>query len=127
MALSLFLARFLGIILIIHCLAIIKNRKNIAGIAQHFNPALIFISGFVSVILGTFLVLAHNLWVADWRVIITLLAWLILIKGILRLFFPEKIMGWAARFANQRTILIASGIFLIIGTYLLRMSFIITP
>ena len=37
------------------------------------------------------MVLVHNVWVADWRIVITLLAWLTLIKGIVRLNLPHAV------------------------------------
>lgn len=90
---------------------------------KDFNPALIIVMGLINVILGLLLVLMHNVWVYDWRVIITLLAWSILIKGVMRLYAPEKIMGLIARFVKPRAIIISSSIFLLLGIYLAYIGF----
>lgn len=127
MILSLFLARFLGLFLIILCSAIIANRKRIYEIAQNFNPALIIVSGFINIILGLLLVLIHNIWTSDWRVIITLLAWLTLAKGMFRLFAPYKVMAFAIKFTHPKIILCASSLFLLIGIYLTYIGFTPIP
>ena len=45
------------------------------------SPALIFLSGVITLPAGLAIVLTHNVWVADWRVLITLLGWLAIIGG----------------------------------------------
>lgn len=125
MALSLFLARFLGLCLIILCSAVMVNRNNLTRIVTNLNPALVIVSGFMNIVLGLLLVLIHNVWVADWRIIITLLAWITLIKGVIRLYAPEKIVGFTMRFVKPRAIIISSHIFLLIGIYLTYIGFTI--
>ena len=48
-----------------------------------------YLSGFLALIIGNLLVVSHNVWTADWRVIITIFGWLSLLKGVVRLFFPS--------------------------------------
>lgn len=45
--------------------------------------------GYLSLILGLISVLLHNIWVADWHVLVTIFGWLTLIKGILVIAWPE--------------------------------------
>ncbi|MAG60088.1 hypothetical protein CMO96_04850 [Candidatus Woesebacteria bacterium] len=52
------------------------------------SPAM-YLSGFLALIIGNLLVVSHNVWTADWRVIITIFGWLSLLKGVVRLFFPS--------------------------------------
>ena len=40
---------------------------------------------------GLAIVLTHNVWVADWPVIITLLGWLAVISGAVRIFAPHRV------------------------------------
>jgi hypothetical protein len=42
---------------------------------------------------GLAIVNTHNLWVSDWRVIITILGWLAIARGALSLLFPNKMYG----------------------------------
>ena len=57
----------------------------------------LFLGGWIATVLGAVLVYYHNLWVNDWRSIVTIISWLILIKGSALLAFPRLIKhfeGW---------------------------------
>jgi hypothetical protein len=45
----------------------------------------------LALIAGLAIVNAHNLWVGDWRVLITILGWLLVLRGVTNLMFPGKI------------------------------------
>jgi hypothetical protein len=45
----------------------------------------------LTLVAGLAIVNAHNLWVTDWRVIITVLGWLAIIRGVVAILFPVKI------------------------------------
>jgi hypothetical protein len=51
----------------------------------------LYIGGLLSLIIGVALVMYHNIWVKDLQVMVTLLGWAALIKGIVLLAFPETI------------------------------------
>ncbi|MEO9872017.1 hypothetical protein [Ekhidna sp.] len=51
----------------------------------------LFLGGWIATCLGALLVHIHNLWVNDWRLMITLISWSILLKGIALLAFPRVI------------------------------------
>lgn len=53
------------------------------------NPAVVFVSAIMVSILGFLIVTFHNVWVADWPVIITAFGYLALTKGIIMLAFPR--------------------------------------
>jgi len=58
-----------------------------AGIARH--PATPIVSGLYAVLMGLLVVLTHNIWTADLRVIVTVLGWLALASGVVLLLVPE--------------------------------------
>ena len=60
--------------------------------AQEFlrSPALIFFSGMILMPAGLAVVLSHNVWVLNWPLIITLLGWIAVISGALRIFAPDR-------------------------------------
>ena len=90
---SIFLARFFGIYLIIVSLALLVNRKNIDLIYSLYKTKqAIFVTGAIDVALGTALVLTQYVWEWSWQGAITLIGWLLLIRGIARLAFPENIL-----------------------------------
>jgi hypothetical protein len=77
-------------------------------------------TGYIAFLLGLVTVILHNVWVADWRLAITLLGWATLIKGILTMGFPGHIHKQAQHFKNAQTI---SGlVILLLGAWLFWMS-----
>lgn len=92
MELSIFLAKVIGPYLMLLTASSWLNKKQMESIVADFlasKPLWLFSSAFM-VILGLLLTVSHNVWVLDWRVIVTLLGWMILICGSVRLFFPEQ-------------------------------------
>jgi uncharacterized membrane protein HdeD (DUF308 family) len=61
-----------------------------SSLAKEFiaSRALIFVTGALALTAGLAVVNAHNLWVPDWRVIVTILGWLLIVRGIFNLVFP---------------------------------------
>jgi hypothetical protein len=89
---SIFLARLLGPVLLVAGIALLINRKELDAIAQELlrNPLLLFLLGIIDFIIGLEIVLYHNVWVADWRLIITVLAWLLIMRGAFRVLVPDQ-------------------------------------
>jgi len=44
----------------------------------------------------------HNIWVKDWRVLITLIGWIAVIKGVLLIAFPQLISLFKGWYKNTR-------------------------
>ncbi len=53
------------------------------------NSALVYVTGFVTVIIGLLIVIYHNRWTKSWVVLITILGWLATVKGVLLIAFPQ--------------------------------------
>ena len=62
------------------------------------NPTYLFLGGWVAASVGVVLVQYHNIWVNDWRLLVTIVAWAALIKGILLLAFPPFIRAFETWF-----------------------------
>ena len=59
-------------------------------IAEGLRPGILFyLSGLLSLVAGLAIVNLHNTWCMDWRVIITVLGWLMTIGGIARIVLPQ--------------------------------------
>ena len=92
MALSLFLAKVMGSYFLIAGLAFLTQRHVFAEVSgemsKHFYLA--YILSFFVMILGLMIVFGHNIWVADWRVLITIIGWITLLKrSLLDIFFDS--------------------------------------
>jgi uncharacterized protein YjeT (DUF2065 family) len=80
----------------------------------------LFILALLTFLLGLLMVLSHNVWVMDWPVIVTLFSWLVLVSGIIRLFFPEQATKMGQEFLNKPVAMrVIAVVFLLIGIYLL--------
>ena len=52
---------------------------------------LIYLSGVLSLLAGLAIVIAHNRWSGGWPVIITVLGWLMVIGGVIRIVVPQVV------------------------------------
>jgi hypothetical protein len=90
MDISLFLSKALGLYLLIVGSAMVINSKLRALFLEMLkNTTLLYVSDFIGLIVGILIVTGHNVWTADWRVLITLIGWVILLKGTVRVVFPN--------------------------------------
>lgn len=93
---TIFLSRLLGLFLLIVAAGEVTQRSTMIEIAAEFfnAPALVLISGMLTVLAGLAIVLVHNVWRGGaMPVIVTVLGWLLLIKGTALLVIPSP--GWA--------------------------------
>ena len=122
---SAILAKFWGILITVICLILLlwKERYK-AFIAKFSDEGLLYFSGFFALIIGSASVAVHNLWVSDWRAIITIFGYASIAKGVLRLSAPELVFKWAKKFENSTLYSTVLTISLILGLYLLYIGFI---
>jgi hypothetical protein len=94
MTTSVFLARLIGPVMLVVGLAVFANQRAFRDMAEEFlaSRALLFLSGMLIMPMGLAIVLTHNVWTADWRVLITLFGWLNAIGGTVRLAAPDTVM-----------------------------------
>ncbi len=93
MATSIFLAKLIGPVALVAAIGLFTNRAGYRAMAQEFlrSPALIYLSGLLTMTAGVAIVLYHNLWVADWRVLLTIFGWLATIGGAARIALPKQV------------------------------------
>jgi hypothetical protein len=88
------------------------------------SRALIFITGALALTAGLAIVNAHNLWVPDWRVIVTILGWLAILRGIMNLVFPVTVQTLGDRMiASHAGVLAGAAITIVIGVILSVMGY----
>lgn len=121
MTASIFLARLLGPMLVVVGIGLLLKPMRFRAILQEFIGSVIWLywAGFVGLLAGLALVLTHNLWVSDWRVIITLIGWVTLVRALVTIFQPEWIvMIGNAVIARPRYFVAAAAMNLILGLIL---------
>jgi hypothetical protein len=121
MATSIFLAKLIGPFALALGLAVLLNGTGFRALATEFlaSPALIFLSGVVTLPAGLAIVLTHNVWTPDWRVVITLVGWLAVISGLARVLVPHRVAAKArSMVAHPNVPRIGAAIWLAIGALL---------
>lgn len=118
---SIFLAKILGPYIIIVALGIMFNLKTYQRVMEDFfkNSALIYLGGVLALIIGLLIVLFHNVWAANWAVIITIFGWLALIKGAWLIILPNTMTKITEAYQKNAVLLVVhSAIILILGVFL---------
>lgn len=102
MNISFFLAQAFGLYFLIIGFGLVINGNRIRPLLNEMmdNPAMLLVSGFIALILGILLVLTHNIWVMDWRVIITIAGWMALIKGGMLIVFPQAMINFSKKWVG---------------------------
>lgn len=120
MDVSIFLAKSLGLYLLIMALVMLFNAQRLrAMIDESGHLSALFFSGAVSVITGILIIVSHNVWEANWRGIITLIGYAALVKGLARLIFTRTSSKMIISFAhNYIAYYISIIIILALGIYL---------
>src|SRR5262245_59895735 len=120
-ATSIFLAKLLGPVIIAIGIGLLANADHYRRMAEEGlrSPVLIYVTGVLTMLGGLAVVLHHNVWAADWRVLITLLGWLATIGGAVRILLPQKSEPMGRWFLKHRHgMTIAAVVWLAIGAVL---------
>jgi len=117
---SVFFARLWGSYSVIFGLLFIVTGQLGKTIEMTDDKKFVISTGYITLIMGLVTVILHNIWVVDWRVAITFLGWSTLIKGIIKIGFPEIIHKQAQRFKKKQ---LFSAVFMIVlGAWLFWVS-----
>ncbi|MDX1379634.1 MAG: hypothetical protein R3233_00870 [Xanthomonadales bacterium] len=86
-----FIALLLGSVYVAVGLGMLVDSERYRGMAEEFfsSPALTYLGGIMAFAAGVTMVYLHHAWTADWRVIVTVIGWLALVKGVLLLVLPS--------------------------------------
>ena len=125
MEISIFLARVFGLYFVIMALALLVRPQGMNLLIETLKTTrVIYVSGLFALMLRIPLVIIHNVWDGTWRVVVTLIVWLVLLKGIFRVLFPGKIVAWVQGLAaNTGLVKALVWLMLAIGLYLVFVGF----
>jgi hypothetical protein len=94
--LTLYLAKFLGLSCLLMCAALFSRPKASLSTIEAMveSPALILVTGIVTLAAGAALVIGHNVWSRGaLPLAVTLLGWLTLIKGVALVAIPPSALS----------------------------------
>lgn len=122
-----FLSRLIGLycILIPLSMAVHKQAALEMVTALMHNAPLLFLVGWIAVVVGLALVLGHNVWSGGaLPVIVTLIGWMSLVKGLLLLFLspPAASEFFLGGLHYERFFYVYVGFSILLGIFLTAMS-----
>jgi uncharacterized protein YjeT (DUF2065 family) len=118
---SVYLARLIGPVFVAVGVGLLVNGQYYRDVIDEAlgSHVLIYLSGVLSMLGGLAIVLAHNAWTRGWAVIITVLGWLMVIGGIVRIVVPQVTRSMATTIYSGPTAVIVVAILCIaIGGFL---------
>jgi len=121
MEISIFFARLWGSFFIVFGALFIITKQLGKTIEMTDDKAFVISTGYITFLMGLVTVILHNVWELNWKIVITLLGWSTLIKGISKIGFPELIHKQAQRFKKNQWV--SAVILILLGAFLFWMSF----
>jgi hypothetical protein len=101
--------------------AMLVNLRSMPTLTEEISrePMLILVSGVLLFVAGVAIVRVHNRWAADWTVVVTVLGWLAILGGLVRMLFPIQLAKIVPG-VGERADLIGPAlvVFLLVGVFL---------
>ena len=126
MGTSIFIARIFGLCYLIIGIGFLLNRKAFLRVMEDLckNAALVFYGGLLALVIGVVLILIHNIWIANWIVLITIIGWAALIKGVWMIVFPGSVDKFMQLYLKNKGLVVFHALFaLIFGVVLTYFGF----
>jgi len=118
---SIFISRLIGPLIVAMAIALLAQPDIYRAILKEFthSVALCYLAGFLGLLGGIALVLVHNVWISDWRVVITLIGWITIARGALSLLWPQGMAAIGAYLIrSRRAVVVVAAADLALGLFL---------
>jgi uncharacterized membrane protein HdeD (DUF308 family) len=117
MANSKLIAGLIGPTLVAFAVATLLNLRSFPEFSS--TATLIFVTGILMFVAGVAIVRSHNNWKGGWPLVVTILGWLAVLGGLVRLFFPIHLAANAGDIGrNTGLVVTAAVVFLLLGGFL---------
>ncbi|MFC1599659.1 hypothetical protein ACFL3T_01360 [Patescibacteria group bacterium] len=117
MELSLYLGQLFSVVLVVIGLALLLRSKHYAKAYKAWmkDAGLALFTGMVVLVAGVAVVLVHNVWIASWEVLITIVGWGMVLKGVLFLLLPKEFEKLVDYFMKMSWLLPLGAVIWIVG------------
>ncbi len=89
---AIIVAQIMGIMYLSAGIGILVSKTNFTKMVDELQGSVIgMIGGAMGIIMGMIIISQHNVWDEGWTVLVTLVGWLALIKGVAYIAFPKTI------------------------------------
>ena len=122
---SIVLAQILGIILAVVSLSVLFNKKITAIAVSEMvqNKGVMWITGFLALVLGAIVLAFNNIWSSGLASLVTVVGWLALIKGTFILVFPKATASFYAKMSKTDIFFFSGIVGIILSAVLLYGGF----
>jgi hypothetical protein len=112
---SLIIARLVGPLFATIGIGMLTNTETYQRIAEQYltNPAIIYFSGIVVLLIGLSILNFHSAWTRDWRSAVTFIGWLMTVVGVWRIIAPQFIPFVAGAVIANKHFFVAFGVILV--------------
>lgn len=121
MATSKMLAALIGPTLTALAVSMLINVNSMTALIEGASrdPIVILLSGTMTFVAGVAIVRVHNFWTGGWFVAVTVLGWLFVLGGLVRILLPFQLAAMAAEVSQHTGFIIGEAIIiLVLGAYL---------
>ncbi len=120
-----FLLQLIGPIGLIIGISLWTNPKFYQNLIKSLEkePIGLYIASLGAMTIGLSIILKHNLWTTTPEVIISLLGWILFLKGIFLAFNPLSIYKISKKLATSSFIVLGGIFWIILGTYMCWLGF----
>jgi hypothetical protein len=125
-----FLAKLIGPVFIVGGLGMLFNTAIYRAMFERalHDHMLIYLSGVLALVAGLAIVIMHNDWKWHWPLIVTLIGWMAVIGGIIRMATPQVIEGFGLSVLNYPNFFtIDGGIAVLLGVVLSYFGYLDPP
>lgn len=123
---SIIIAQIMGITFTVMGASLFFNKKASIALIEEAtkNVAFLWILGFLTLTLGSTIVVFNNVWSSGVELFITIIGWLTLIKGAVILLFPDSSISLYKNYKNESLIAFGGAIAFILGLVLMYNGFL---
>jgi hypothetical protein len=124
-ATTMFLSQLIGPFAIVGGLMILFNKPMVDKVLKSMDkePLGVLIAGYASLVISLAILLKHNLWVSPAEIIISLIGWIGLVKGLLLMLATDKVLAFSKNMTDK--LMIGGVVWLLIGGYLSYVAYFI--
>lgn len=119
-----FLAQFWGLVFVITGITLLINRESVQTLFKLVQEeGMVILLGYGTLMLGVAHILAYNVWSMSWTLPVTIIGWIILFKGIIRLVAPHYTQRLIKFYSTPHRVTVSLTIVIILGVFLIDKGF----
>lgn len=91
--------KLLAVYMVVSGLFLIMKQKSVPYLLKDFfgHPATVYLTGIILIFLSSMYLIQYNIWNGTYATAVTVLAWVVMLKGIAYVFFPKLLSEVAIR------------------------------